>query len=82
MRLINALLEQMDGTLRVNRRSQGASFTERARQLPQSRGPLSHHSEIVLGVLIEVFCLDGIAVRHSFSRQRHVALIVSMRVPG
>src|SRR5262245_23613845 len=36
--------------------------SERVRQRPQSNGVLSHHTEIMLRVLVPVFCFDSIAV--------------------
>jgi hypothetical protein len=57
-------------------------------QLAKERGilhssrALSHHSKIVLGVLIEILCFDNVATQRSASREREVALIVPMRIAG
>jgi hypothetical protein len=43
---------------------------------------LSHHPEIVLGMLIAVFCLNRIASLRGLPRQHQVPFIVPMCVPG
>ena len=62
----------------------------RSRQAPRGRrgAPklasrlilLTQNPEIVLGVLVEIFGLDGIAARSRIARHRHTALIPTVRV--
>ena len=47
-----------------------------------SGGSLSHHPEIMLGVLIPVLCLDSVATQRRVSREGQVPLIVPMCVAG
>ena len=42
--------------------------------------PLFHHAEIVLGVLVPVLPLDGVACRCRFAPKGEIAFIVSARV--
>jgi hypothetical protein len=39
-----------------------------------------HDPEVVLGVLVAILHLDGIAVEGRFTSQRQVALIIAMRI--
>lgn len=43
---------------------------------------LSRHPEIMLGMLVAILRLNNIAVRRCLTREGHVALIVSVRIPS
>ena len=50
------------------------------RRTNASGRPLFHHSEIMLGVLIAILHLDGIAAQRRFPCQRHVTLVIPLSI--